>query len=301
MMEVFEYTQCSVIATQVVEGEAISAYGVLKTKAADGRFGGQLFEITDMVEKPKLKDAPSNLAVIGRYILTPDGFRNCANQSRRGRRAATHRRMRMLLQKEKMYGYVFEGKRHDAGDKLGFLKATVEFALKREDLGGPLREYLKGFEALGLVGKTQPERSTPQGAHVPPRDLLLQHRMRSKSARAQRRLQLLRFFLHAFGQFLFMCRPFSLPVRRRPAPRICAARIPALVAPGFPIATVATGIPAGICTVASSESIPCNEVEGIGTPITGSVVCAAITPARCAAPPAPAMITRMPRSAALRA
>jgi hypothetical protein len=58
-------------------------------------------------------------------------------------------------------------------------------------------------------------------------------------------------------------------------------------------------MPAGICTVASSESMPCSEVEGMGTPITGSVVCAAITPARCAAPPAPAMITRMPRSAAL--
>ena len=79
---------------------------------------------------------------------------------------------------------------------------------------------------------------------------------------------------------------------------ICAARIPALVAPGLPMATVATGIPAGICTVASSESIPCSEVEGMGTPITGSVVWAAITPARCAAPPAPAMITRMPRPAA---
>ena len=82
---------------------------------------------------------------------------------------------------------------------------------------------------------------------------------------------------------------------------IWAASIPALVAPGLPMATVATGMPAGICTVASSESIPCSEVDGIGTPMTGSVVCAAITPARCAAPPAPAMITRIPRPAAFRA
>src|SRR2546427_5199803 len=82
---------------------------------------------------------------------------------------------------------------------------------------------------------------------------------------------------------------------------ICAAKIPALVAPGLPMATVATGIPAGIWTVARRESMPCKEVEGIGTPITGRVVCAAITPARWAAPPAPAMITRMPRPAALRA
>src|SRR5215510_14868802 len=75
---------------------------------------------------------------------------------------------------------------------------------------------------------------------------------------------------------------------------ICAARIPALVAPGLPMATVATGIPAGIWTVASKESIPCNDVEGIGTPITGNVVCAAITPAKCAAPPAPAMMIKIP-------
>ena len=71
-----------------------------------------------------------------------------------------------------------------------------------------------------------------------------------------------------------------------------------MVAPGLPIATVATGIPAGICTVDRRESIPFSEVEGMGTPITGRIVCAAITPARCAAPPAPAMITLIPRSAA---
>ena len=74
MMRVFEETQCSVIATQVVEGPAISSYGVLDVKPADGRFGGRLFEIENMVEKPKLEEAPSNLAIIGRYILTPAIF-----------------------------------------------------------------------------------------------------------------------------------------------------------------------------------------------------------------------------------
>src|ERR1700690_3973103 len=74
LMNIFDGTQCSVLATQVVEGAAISAYGVLKTKPADGRFGGRLFEIVDMVEKPKFEAAPSNLAVIGRYILTPGVF-----------------------------------------------------------------------------------------------------------------------------------------------------------------------------------------------------------------------------------
>src|SRR4029077_12365787 len=74
MMQVFEETQCSVIATQVVEGPGISAYGVLDVKSQDGRFGGPLFEVNNMVEKPALKDAPSNLAIIGRYILTPRIF-----------------------------------------------------------------------------------------------------------------------------------------------------------------------------------------------------------------------------------
>jgi UTP--glucose-1-phosphate uridylyltransferase len=146
MMNVFDETQCSVLATQVVEGEAISAYGVLKTKPADGRFGGRLFEIVDMVEKPKFESAPSNLAVIGRYILTPGVFDTLSEiKAGAGGELQLTDGMRALLEKEKVYGYVFEGKRHDAGDKLGFLKATVDFALKRPDLGDPLRKYLKSL------------------------------------------------------------------------------------------------------------------------------------------------------------
>ena len=147
MIDVFDQTQCSVLATQMVEGEAISAYGVLKVKPADGRFGGRLFEIEDMVEKPKLKDAPSNLAVIGRYVLTPAIFDLLAEtKAGVGGELQLTDGLRALLKKEKMYGYVFEGRRHDTGDKLGFLKATVEFALKRPDLGGPLRKYLKDLK-----------------------------------------------------------------------------------------------------------------------------------------------------------
>src|SRR5260370_24686282 len=74
MMEVFEETQSSVIATQVVEGKAISAYGVLDAKPVNGKFQDRLFEVSNMVEKPRLEDAPSNLAIIGRYILTPGIF-----------------------------------------------------------------------------------------------------------------------------------------------------------------------------------------------------------------------------------
>jgi len=147
MMRVFDETQSSVIATQVVEGAAISAYGVLKVKPADGRFGGRLFEIEDMVEKPKPADAPSNIAVIGRYILTPTVFDTLAKtQTGVGGELQLTDGLRALLNKEKMYGYVFEGRRHDTGDKLGFLKATVEFALKRDDLGGPFREYLQALK-----------------------------------------------------------------------------------------------------------------------------------------------------------
>jgi len=147
MVSVFEETQCSVIAAQVVDGEAISAYGVLDLKPADGRFDGRLFEVKSMVEKPARKDAPSNLAIIGRYILTPTIFQMLSEtQTGSGGEIQLTDGMKLLLKKEKMYAYVFEGKRHDTGDKLGFLKATVELALKRDDLGGPLRQYLKTLD-----------------------------------------------------------------------------------------------------------------------------------------------------------
>jgi UTP--glucose-1-phosphate uridylyltransferase len=146
MIDVFDETQCSVIATQMIEGKAISAYGVLDVKPADGRFGGRLFEIVNMVEKPKPEEAPSNLAIIGRYVLTPAIFEVLTEtQAGSGGELQLTDGMRQLLKKERMYAYVFEGRRHDTGDKLGFLKATVEFALQRPDLGGEFREYLKGL------------------------------------------------------------------------------------------------------------------------------------------------------------
>ncbi len=147
MVDVFNETQCSVIATQLVEGKAISAYGVLDVKPVSSRFGERLFEIKNMVEKPPFDEAPSNLAIVGRYILTPAIFDCLLNiQAGAGGELQLTDGMRLLLQKEKMYAYIYEGKRHDAGDKLGFLKATVEFALKRDDLGDPFREYLKGLK-----------------------------------------------------------------------------------------------------------------------------------------------------------
>ncbi len=147
MVDVFNEVQCSVIATQVVEGKAISAYGVLDVKKVEGRGDDRLYEILNMVEKPKPEDAPSNLAILGRYILTPAVFETLAEtQLGTGGELQLTDGMKLLLQREKMYAFRYEGTRHDTGDKLGFLKATVEFALKREDLGAPFREYLKGLK-----------------------------------------------------------------------------------------------------------------------------------------------------------
>lgn len=148
LIEVYNETGCSVLATQVVEGKAISAYGVLDAKPVSGKWEGRLFELRDLVEKPKLEDAPSNLAIIGRYILTPAIFEMLASTKpgALGELQLTDG-IKGLLKKEKVYGFTFEGKRHDAGDKMGFLKATVEFALKRDDLGPEFREYLKTLKA----------------------------------------------------------------------------------------------------------------------------------------------------------
>ncbi len=143
LMDVFDKTQCSVLATQVVEGPGISAYGVLEGKPVPGS-NGKLYEVVSLVEKPRPEEAPSNLAVIGRYILTPTVFETLSDiKAGAGGELQLTDGLKQLLKKEKIYGYVFDGKRHDTGDKLGFLKATVEFALKRPDLGGPLRQYLK--------------------------------------------------------------------------------------------------------------------------------------------------------------
>ncbi|PYX94169.1 MAG: UTP--glucose-1-phosphate uridylyltransferase [Acidobacteria bacterium] len=147
MIDVYEATQCSVIATQVVEGPAISAYGVLDAKPVEGKFHGRLFEVSNMVEKPRMEDAPSNLAIIGRYVLTPRIFEALERTPLgAGGELQLTDAIRLLLQHEKVYGYCFEGKRHDTGDKAGFLKATVEFALKRPDLGEDLRIWLKGLK-----------------------------------------------------------------------------------------------------------------------------------------------------------
>jgi UTP--glucose-1-phosphate uridylyltransferase len=142
MLNVYEAYAGPVVAVQKVPRDEISAYGVIDG-VPEGD-SGRLFRIRDMVEKPTADDAPSDLAIIGRYILTPEIFDELENTPRgTGGEIQLTDGLRKLKQRRTLYGYQFEGVRHDAGNKLGFLKATVEFALKRDDLGGPFREYLK--------------------------------------------------------------------------------------------------------------------------------------------------------------
>jgi UTP--glucose-1-phosphate uridylyltransferase len=144
MIDVFDQVQSSILATMVVEGPALSSYGVLDGKPLAGN--PRIIEARGMVEKPKLEDAPSKNAIIGRYILTPAIFELLEKiEPGAGGELQLTDGIKGLLKTEKVYGYNFEGIRHDAGDKLGMLKATVDFALKRKDLGPPFREYLKSL------------------------------------------------------------------------------------------------------------------------------------------------------------
>jgi len=144
MVDAFNETQSSILGSEIVEGDAISAYGCLDC-TPDAK-NPKLLAVKDMVEKPKPGTQPSQNAIIGRYILTPRIFEmlETITPGAGGELQLTDG-IKALLQYEKVYGFTYEGKRHDAGDKLGFLKATVEFALKRDDLGPKFREWLKTF------------------------------------------------------------------------------------------------------------------------------------------------------------
>ena len=143
LLDVFEAHGGPVIAVERVLRERIHQYGVI---AARPLGVGNVYEITDLVEKPKAEDAPSDLAIIGRYVLTPDVFDILADTApdRRGEIQLTDA-LRRLRDRRPMYAVEFEGKRYDTGDKLGFLKATVEFALARPDLADDFRAYLKSL------------------------------------------------------------------------------------------------------------------------------------------------------------
>jgi UTP--glucose-1-phosphate uridylyltransferase len=144
MVEAYNENGCSILGSEVVEGAAISAYGCLDC-TPDPK-NPRLLAVKNMVEKPKAEEAPSQNAIIGRYILTPRIFEMIEKVTPgAGGELQLTDAIKMLLQYEKVYGFSYEGKRHDAGDKLGFLKATVEFALKRDDLGPAFRAWLKEY------------------------------------------------------------------------------------------------------------------------------------------------------------
>jgi UTP--glucose-1-phosphate uridylyltransferase len=146
MIDVFAELDGPVLAIEEVPHESVSSYGVID--AEEVRPG--VYRIRDMVEKPPREEAPSNLAIIGRYILTPDIFpaleETARERDRTGEIQLTNG-LRKLLRTRHIYGCKIDGVRHDTGNKLGFLKAVVYFALQRDDLSEPFRNYLRG---LGL-------------------------------------------------------------------------------------------------------------------------------------------------------
>jgi UTP--glucose-1-phosphate uridylyltransferase len=148
LLDVYERVEAPVLALMEVPPEDVPAYGVVNAEPVEynGR-RDRLYRIHDLVEKPEPAEAPSNLAIIGRYVLTPEIF-PCLEATEPGSLGEIQLTdgLRRLLASRPLYGFRFEGKRYDAGDKLGFLKATVEFALRREDLGGAFREYLKSLD-----------------------------------------------------------------------------------------------------------------------------------------------------------
>jgi len=143
LIEVYEKYDAPVVAVFEVEGEAISRFGVVDAEEIEAG----VYKIRDMVEKPPVAEAPSNLAIIGRYVLTPDIFAEIEN-TRPGAIGEIQitDAMRSLLKKRPFYAVRFEGTRYDAGDKLGFLIATVQFALKHEELAPEFREHLKSLK-----------------------------------------------------------------------------------------------------------------------------------------------------------
>ena len=148
LLDIHEFFGASVLAVMEVPQEKISAYGVVDAEpVAHNGSKDRVYRIRDLVEKPSKEAAPSNLAIIGRYVLTPEIFDSLqAIEPGSGAEIQLTDGLKHLLHSRPIYAYRFEGTRYDAGDKLGFLKATVEFALRRDDLGAPFREYLKSLQ-----------------------------------------------------------------------------------------------------------------------------------------------------------
>ena len=140
MMEIYRRYQSSVIAVERVNEEDFKKYGIIEPKAVSPR----LYQVLRLVEKPEPEEAPSDLGVVGRYILTPQIFRALeATQPGKGGEIQLTDGLQLLLSRQSVYGYEFEGTRYDAGNPLGMLKAGISLALKHPDIGDELRQYLR--------------------------------------------------------------------------------------------------------------------------------------------------------------
>jgi len=142
MIEVYEEKETAILGCQTVAKKDVNKYGIVDFSQKEG----DIYKVKDLIEKPALAEAPSELAILGRYIITPDIFEILENTPPgKGGEIQLTDALKTLLDKRAVYGYDFEGKRYDIGNKMGFLKTTVELALDREDLGPEFREYLKGI------------------------------------------------------------------------------------------------------------------------------------------------------------
>ncbi|MEW5921583.1 MAG: UTP--glucose-1-phosphate uridylyltransferase GalU [Bacillota bacterium] len=142
MLDVYKRWGGTVLGVQEVRAEDTGKYGIVRSEYV----GSGLYRVKDLVEKPRPEEAPSTLAVLGRYIIEPEVFDFLEKQEPgAGGEIQLTDALRSLAKGRPMYAYVFEGRRYDVGDRLGFLQATVEFALQREDLREPFREYLEGL------------------------------------------------------------------------------------------------------------------------------------------------------------
>lgn len=142
MIEMYEKYNASILGVQSVPESEVSKYGIVSGEQVADR----MWKVNDMVEKPKREEAPTNVAVLGRYIITPEIFTHLENtKPGAGGEIQLTDALKTLAKEQDMYAYDFIGRRYDVGNKMGFLTATVEYALRRDDLGAEFMEYLKGI------------------------------------------------------------------------------------------------------------------------------------------------------------
>jgi len=154
MIDVFARVDGPVLAVERVPADQVSNYGVVRVDESVGNLGRGVYRVADLVEKPRREEAPSNLAIIGRYILTPDIFSSlAATASDRTGEIQLTNGLRDLLRSRPIYAYEIDGVRHDTGNKLGFLKALVYFAMRRPDLAEPFRKYLEDVFSLSTPSR----------------------------------------------------------------------------------------------------------------------------------------------------